>query len=102
MAGKDGKMYVEIKWVIMIIVTAFVGVLVKDVYGLPSRVKLTEQEQVHIKETHQVDMKNVMAGFKRVEDGMKIISEDIKAQGKDIKAQGRDLSLCNLIVKGKR
>jgi hypothetical protein len=102
MAGKDGKLYVDIKWVIALVVSAFVSIMVKDVYGLPSEVRLTNQEVKHLKEQHQADMQNIMNGFKGVKDGMKEISDNMKAQGKELKAQGRDLSLCNLIVKGKR
>ena len=76
MSKENGKVMVDIKWVIMIVLTSFIGLLAKDFYGLPSRYNLLEQKITFISET---------------------VSE-IKTEQK---RQSQELSMCKLLVKHK-
>jgi len=76
MSKENGKMMIDVKWVFVIIFTSFMGLLAKDLYGLPSRYNLLEQKMTFISQT---------------------VSE-IKVEQK---RQSQELSMCKLLVKHK-
>ena len=80
MADKEGKIYVDIKWVVAIVVTSFIGLIAKDFYGLPSRYRLLEQDVTYMKE-----------GFKRVERKVDKVSSEMIVYSKE-------LGICKLLV----
>ena len=78
MTKVNGQIMVDIKWVIVLAITSFMGLLVKDFYGLPSKYAILEREVVHITE-----------GVGRLEANMAILSKDLNDYRLLVKAKGK-------------
>ena len=66
MSRLDGKVMVDARWVAAIVFTAFAGIFVKDVYGIPSRILTLE---VHDEQTRD-DIKEIKGDISEIKENL--------------------------------